>query len=301
MRLLRNKIIMRLLPFFYGRDLAKKSKKKLKWGFPVFILLVSFLKKAGFSESNWGRKKIENNARLSFIIYCKMSEIKQVTARQCCTAMCDNTEQLLNIGCGACIDKPFSKKHYLCMECYITLLTIAKKEKRDPVCPLDRTPIKVDYRLDRMIDVDLIMDSFWTTVHRTYSGIMNLERFTARESLQYGNVFTERRRDFEFQTIPEWYGFNRTHEVVTSSVREETPMQPLREFTPARQSFPFPDINTTENNEENIPPSSPNTVTVGGLAFQEMLVRVDASGNLEIVDQDDEAANGFHDPNNNDR
>jgi len=185
-----------------------------------------------------------------------MSDIKQVTARQCCTALCDNTEQLLNIGCTACEDKPFAKKHYLCMECYMNLIITAKKEKRNPVCPLDRTPIKIDKQLCRMVETDILMDSFWQEVHRTYSGIMNLQRFTRNVRV----VTPPRRRVLRRQ--------NAVHEVLTTpdpvvNVREA--MEPVQLFTPARASFadqyaearqvelriPFPDF---QNEQENIDP-----------------------------------------------
>ena len=154
-----------------------------------------------------------------------MSEIKQVTVRQCCSALCDNTEQLLNIGCTACVNKPFAKKHYLCMECYMNVIIAAKKEKRDPVCPLDRTPIKVDKQLCRMVETDILMNTFWQEVHRTYAGIMNLQRAIIPETPRTRRVLRRQ---------------NAVHEVVSSpdgvtNVREA--MEPLQPFIPARMSF----------------------------------------------------------------
>jgi len=186
-----------------------------------------------------------------------MSEIKQVTVRQCCSALCDNTEQLLNIGCTQCEHKPFAKKHYLCMECYMNVIIAAKKEKRNPVCPLDRTPIKVDKQLSRMVETDILMDTFWQEVHRTYAGIMNLQRSIIPETPRTRRVLRRQ---------------NAVHEVVSTpdgvtNVREA--MEPLQTFTPARMSFEdhyaeerqteirevrltFPDITEDEENMDPV-------------------------------------------------
>lgn len=249
------------------------------WGFPVFILLVSFLKKAGFFTNSRGKKVIAENRNRDHLIFIiismnikvdmssvfdkKMSEIKQVTARQCCSALCDNTEQLLNIGCTACENKPFAKKHYLCMECYMNLIIAAKKEKRDPVCPLDRTPIKVDKQLCRMVETDILMNTFWQEVHRTYTGVMNLQRAIIPETRLERNWGTPR-RVLRRQ--------NAVHEVVSTpdgvtNVREA--MEPLQPFIPARMSFgdqyaeerqteirevrlTFPDITEDEENMDPV-------------------------------------------------
>lgn len=168
-----------------------------------------------------------------------MSEIKQVTVRQCCSALCDNTEQLLNIGCTACENKPFAKKHYLCMECYMNVIIAAKKEKRDPVCPLDRTPIKVDKQLCRMVETDILMNTFWQEVHRTYAGIMNLQRAIIPETRLERNWGTNA-EESPAPTVRILRRQNAVHEVVSTpdgvtNVREA--MEPLQTFTPARMSF----------------------------------------------------------------
>lgn len=190
-----------------------------------------------------------------------MSEIKQVTVRQCCSALCDNTEQLLNIGCTACENKPFAKKHYLCMECYMNVIIAAKKEKRDPVCPLDRTPIKVDKQLCRMVETDILMNTFWQEVHRTYAGIMNLQRIIPETRLERN--WGRNAEESPAPTVRILRRQNVVHEVVSSpdgvtNVREL--MEPLQTFTPARMSFEdqlrevrltFPDI---AEDEENMDP-----------------------------------------------
>jgi len=138
----------------------------------------------------------------------------------------------------------------------MNLIITAKKEKRNPVCPLDRTPIKIDKQLCRMVETDILMDSFWQEVYRTYSGIMNLQRFTRNVRV----VTPPRRRVLRRQ--------NAVHEVLTTpdpvvNVREA--MEPVQLFTPARASFadqyaearqvelriPFPDF---QNEQENIDP-----------------------------------------------
>ena len=250
----------------------QKKAKKIDLGFSGFYFTRIFPKKNPVFLQIVGGKKLiaenRNRDHLLFIIISmdvsllfssvdkKMSEIKQVTARQCCSALCDNTEQLLNIGCTACENKPFAKKHYLCMECYMNLIIAAKKEKRDPVCPLDRTPIKVDKQLCRMVETDILMNTFWQEVHRTYTGVMNLQRAIIPETRLERNWGTPR-RVLRRQ--------NAVHEVVSSPDGVTNVREAMETFTPARMSFEeerqteirevrltFPDITEDEENMDPV-------------------------------------------------
>ena len=92
--------------------------------------------------------------------------VQPVTGRRCCSALCENTNQLLNIQCKCCEDNRFSQKHYMCMECYLNLIHFALKENREPVCPLDRSTLTVATDLLRLVEKDILMERMWNTIYQ---------------------------------------------------------------------------------------------------------------------------------------
>lgn len=93
--------------------------------------------------------------------------VQPVTSRQCVIAFCENSEQLINICCEYCENKKFCQKHYMCMTCYLQHLHTACEHKRIPVCPLDRTSLRVDPMIKRMISCDVLLGEFWVNMEKS--------------------------------------------------------------------------------------------------------------------------------------
>ena len=131
----------------------------------------------------------------------KVTEMKQrpsppmqaVTSRQCVIPFCENSEQLINICCKNCEDKKFCQKHYMCMGCYIHLLHTACTQKRNPVCPLDRSDLMVDPMLKRMVEGDVLMGSFWESMERAAAEFTTVRNLATPEQASRVRIGPRRR------------------------------------------------------------------------------------------------------------
>jgi hypothetical protein len=274
-----------------------------------------------------------------------------VTSRQCVIAFCDNSEQLVNICCKNCEDKKFCQKHYMCMSCYVHLLRNSCENKRNPVCPLDRSELAIDPMLKRMIECDVLLDGFWSNMDRAAAEFAQIRApYTTPQRIgQRRTVRRIRRQDaitYSPATTPPGVSnvreaMNAEEEAINRGVedypgggpggdrsaptpslvdgvgpvnvnpndfngeaqerafierqRNEIPVEPLR--------FPF----WTDDEGNFYQTSWPNATTTH-VAVQSVQNLID---NAEIMqsmidnqenippfrDLDDEAANGFHDPN----
>lgn len=214
------------------------------------------------------------------------SPMQPVTSRMCVIPFCENSEQLINICCKNCEDKKFCQKHYMCMGCYLHLLHTACTQKRNPVCPLDRSELLIDPMLKRMVEGDVLMESFWTGMERAaaeFTTVRNLA--TPQQGTPSVRVGPRRRvrlyRQHAIHPTPPSMGnfsFPPSSPPGIPNVREA--MEEVEEIivipdTPpsAEDQIEFP---YWDDNDENVNPEVVNSI---------------------IRDLDDEAANGFHDPN----
>jgi hypothetical protein len=94
--------------------------------------------------------------------------------RNCCVALCDNEEQLVNTRCTACKDKCYAEKHYICMTCYINLLKASYIAKIPVTCPLDRSDMPVEPSLLAMVETEMIMNDFFKHMHMTVNHLSNV-------------------------------------------------------------------------------------------------------------------------------
>lgn len=207
-----------------------------------------------------------------------------VTSRQCAIAFCDNSEQLVNICCKNCEDKKFCQKHYMCMSCYVHLLRNSCENKRNPVCPLDRSELAIDPMMKRMVECDVLLDGFWSNMDRAAAEFAQIrapyttpvrigERRTVRRISQ-GSAYSSNIRR---QTPP---GVSNVREAMNAE--ESPPVEPLR--------FPF-----WTDEEGNVYQTNWPNATTTNIAIESVQSLIDID--IAIRDLDDEAANGFHDPN----
>ena len=98
--------------------------------------------------------------------------------RNCCVALCDNEEQLVNTRCSACKDKCYAEKHYICMTCYINLLKASYIAKIPVRCPLDRSDMPVEPSLLAMVETEMIMNEFFKHMHMTVNHLSTVRSRT---------------------------------------------------------------------------------------------------------------------------
>ncbi len=200
--------------------------------------------------------------------------LQPVTSRQCIIAFCDNSEQLINICCKNCEDKKFCQKHYMCMTCYLQHLHTACDQNRVPVCPLDRSELKIDPMIRRMISCDVLLGEFWVNMERSAA-----EFAAARELNTPTPLPTERRRvtrvlrrQNAVHESPQ--GVTNVREAMVEDAMQSVAidLEPLQLFAfPAFQDHATTEVVTTElinisenpeiiqsliDNRENIPPGS---------------------------------------------
>ncbi len=216
-----------------------------------------------------------------------------VTSRQCIIPYCEKSEQLVNVCCKNCEDKKFSQKHYMCMSCYINVLRHAYENSVPPTCPLDRSELTVEPLLTKLIQCDNLLDDFWKTMNTAAAQFAHV-----RDPHATPRTLGERR------TVRRV----RRHEIITHSppgtppgvAQERAFIERQRNEIPVR----FPNWTDDEGNMYQTGWPNATTTHIAVASVQNLINNaeimqsmIDNQENIPPRDLDDEAANGFHDPN----
>lgn len=191
--------------------------------------------------------------------------------RNCCVALCDNEEQLVNTRCNACKDKCYAEKHYICMTCYINLLKASYIAKIPVTCPLDRSDMPVEPSLLAMVETEMIMNDFFKHMHMTVNHLSNVRSRTQEPTAIIG-------RDGSFTPV---------HSTSTG------PRRSVRVRRSSPIAFPPPEQIVVHVESPNGVDNVRDSMEYLQVFQQHVNPFPQFSG-----DEDDAAADGFHDPNN---
>ncbi len=229
-----------------------------------------------------------------------------VTSRQCSIAFCDNSEQLVNICCQNCEDKKFCQKHYMCMSCYVNLLRNACENKRNPVCPLDRSELAIDPMMKRMVETDVLLDGFWANLDRAAAEFAQIRASSTPIRISERRTVRRIRRQ---NAVTVTYSPATTPPGVTN-IREAMDAEQSPAPTPSVVDGVGPvsviDLNnfSGEAQERAFIERQRYEIPIEQVRFpfwtddEELTFLYENQENIPpFRDVDDEAANGFHDPN----
>ncbi len=200
-----------------------------------------------------------------------MSENK----RSCCIAFCENIEQLVNTRCEACDYKCFAEKHYLCMTCYLSILKSSYLRRVPVTCPLDRSRMVVEEDLMLMIETQCLMDDFFKQMTSTAESLTNI-RIRNRAN-NNPHPLSPRGIDNVREAMGDDNYWTDARSRAGLADERDEPRPWNMEAIPIH-TFPVIDV-VSEGVDIN------TNTTIQEIHFRDL---------------DDEAANGFHDPNDND-